>query len=234
VVRIRPSSGGEPVAFETDEVIAATGFTAPLEDLPTLGVATFGQSRLPAQTANWESASVPGIFFAGTIGQGAKGLQKHGIPANSGAVQGARYNARTLAAHIARTRFGVERPRPAIAGSELAEFVADELTRGPEIWNQRAYLARIVSLDPTAGILDEGIGSLATFVDEAGPDALAITLESDGSTHVYPVLYSRVGGTLTEHRLDPDPLLDYRTDATRREIDAVLGRFGAGARSSSV
>ena len=45
---------------------------------------------------------MPGIFFAGTIGQGAKGLQKHGVPANSGAVHGARYNARVLAARIGR------------------------------------------------------------------------------------------------------------------------------------
>jgi thioredoxin reductase len=232
VVRTRPSDGGPAMAFETDEVIAATGFTAPLRDLPTLGVATFGQSRLPAQTAHWESASVPGLFFAGTIGQGAKGLQKHGIPANSGAVQGARYNARALAGHIASTRFGIEPERPAIAGSELADFVADELTRGPEIWNQRAYLARIVSLDPTTGIRDVGIAPLAPFVDEGGPDALAITLESDGSTDVYPVLYSRVGGSLTEHRLDANPLLDYQTESARREIDAVLALFGAGARSS--
>ncbi|MEA2537536.1 MAG: hypothetical protein QOF11_1770 [Chloroflexota bacterium] len=232
VVRTRPSDGGPAMAFETDEVIAATGFTAPLRDLPTLGVATFGQSRLPAQTAHWESASVPGLFFAGTIGQGAKGLQKHGIPANSGAVQGARYNARALAGHIASTRFGIEPERPAIAGSELADFVADELTRGPEIWNQRAYLARIVSLDPTTGIRDVGIAPLAPFVDEGGSDALAITLESDGSTDVYPVLYSRVGGSLTEHRLDANPLLDYQTESARREIDAVLALFGAGARSS--
>ncbi|MDP9481752.1 MAG: NAD(P)-binding domain-containing protein [Chloroflexota bacterium] len=233
VVRTRPSSGGPGVAYETDEVIAATGFIAPLRDLPALGVATFGQSLLPAQTAYWESASVPGIFFAGTVGQGAKGLRKHGIPANSGAVQGARYNARCLAAYLARTRFGVEPERPAIAASELAEFVAEELTCGPEIWHQRAYLARIVGLDPTSGIRDEGIVPLATFVDDAGSDALAITLEADGSTHVYPVLYSRVGGRLTEHRLEPDPLLDYRTESTRREIDTVLALFGAGTISGA-
>ena len=76
VVRTRPSSGGPAMAFETDEVIAATGFVAPLRDLPALGVATFGQSRLPAQTPCWESATVPGIFFAGTIGQGVAGPQE--------------------------------------------------------------------------------------------------------------------------------------------------------------
>ncbi len=172
VVRTRPSSGGPAMNFETDEVIAATGFVTPLRDLPELGVATFGQSRLPAQTPFWESATVPGIFFAGTIGQGSKGLQKHGIPANSGAVHGARYNARCLAGHIARTRFGIEPDRPSIAQRDLVDFVAAELTRGPEIWNQRAYLARFVAFDPAAGIRDDGIGPLAPFVDEAGPATL--------------------------------------------------------------
>jgi len=38
-------------------------------DLPALGVATFAQGKMPALTPLWESASVPGIFFAGTIGQ---------------------------------------------------------------------------------------------------------------------------------------------------------------------
>ena len=58
------------MTLEADEVIAATGFTCPLRDLPALGVATFGQSKLPAQTEFWESATLPGIFFAGTITQG--------------------------------------------------------------------------------------------------------------------------------------------------------------------
>ena len=58
---------------------------------------------------------MPGIFFAGTIGQGSKGLQKHGVPANSGAVHGARYNARVLAGHIAATHFGIEPERPHLA-----------------------------------------------------------------------------------------------------------------------
>ena len=34
-------------SVEADEVIAATGFICPLLDLPALGVATFGQSKLP-------------------------------------------------------------------------------------------------------------------------------------------------------------------------------------------
>jgi thioredoxin reductase len=232
LVRARRSDGLGEMAFEVDEVIAATGFVTPLQDLPDLGVATFGQSRLPAQTPYWESATLPGIFFAGTIGQGAKGLLKHGIPSNSGAVQGSRYNARVLAGHIARTRFGRAPDRPSIEPDGLTAFVAHELTGGPEIWHQRGYLARIVSFAPEVGVVDDGIQPLATFVDGAtgDADALAVTLESDGSGDVYPVLYTRIGGSLTEHRLDAHPLLDYETEATRRAIDGVLAAYGSAVR----
>jgi thioredoxin reductase len=222
VVRTRRSDGAGEMAFEVDEVISATGFVTPLRDLPALGLVTFGHSRLPAQTPFWESASVPGIFFAGTIGQGAKGLMKHGIPANSGAVQGSRYNARVLAGHIARTRFGFVAERPRIAPHDLEDLVAEELTRGPEVWHQRAYLARIVSLDPSLGILDEGILPLAGFVDGGGPDGLAVTLETDGSGDVYPVLYSRRDGRVEEHRIDAHPLLDYETPQARAAIRAII------------
>ncbi len=65
---------------------------------PAAGSAStvFGRSQLPPMTNYWESASVPGIYFAGTIGQGVSGMKKYGLPANSGAVHGARYNARTM------------------------------------------------------------------------------------------------------------------------------------------
>ena len=53
---------------------------------------------------------MPGIYFAGTIGQGVAGLKKYGIPANSGAVHGARYNARLMVQHLAEKHLGDRRP----------------------------------------------------------------------------------------------------------------------------
>jgi hypothetical protein len=218
----RRSLDSVEMVFDADDVIAATGFVTPLLDLPDLGVATFGQSRLPAQTPYWESATVPGIFFAGTIGQGSAGLKKHGIPSNSGAVQGARYNARVLARHIATTRFERTDERPPVAKDEVIDFVLDELTLGPELWHQRAYLARVLSLDPTAGIRDEGIIPLAWFVDAGGPDAIAATLETDGTGAVYPVIYLRRDGAVTEHAIEAHPLLDYRTASARSDLTGIL------------
>ncbi|HEY2888201.1 MAG TPA: hypothetical protein VGJ17_06265, partial [Candidatus Limnocylindrales bacterium] len=218
----RRSLDSVEMVFDADDVIAATGFVAPLLDLSDLGVATFGQSRLPAQTPYWESATVPGIFFAGTIGQGSAGLKKHGIPSNSGAVQGARYNARVLARHIATTRFDRPDERPAVARDQVTDFVLDELTLGPELWHQRAYLARVLSLDPADGIRDEGIVPLAWFVDAGGPDAIAATLETDGTGAVYPVIYLRRDGTVTEHPIEAHPLLDYRTPSARSDLAGIL------------
>ncbi len=215
--------------FEVDEVIAATGFVCPLLDLPDLGVTTFGASRLPAQSAWWESTSVPGIFFAGTIGQGSKGLQRHGMPSNSGAVHGARYNARILAARIASTRFGVELPRPALDPGGLVDLVATELTEAPELWHQRGYLARVVTVDPALGPVDDGVQPLSHVLDAGGPDALAITLEADGSGAIYPVLYTRRRGAIKERTLDPDALLRYDGPDTRRAIADVVRTVVPGA-----
>ena len=226
-VTARPSDGGEELAFTVDEVIAATGFVCPLGDLPDLGVATFGQAKLPAQTPYWESASVPGIFFAGTIGQGSGGLKKHGLPANSGAVHGARYNARVLARHIARMQPGaVADERPSIASADLIDSLVGTLTSSPELWHQRAYLARVVSLDPAEGPRDEGVVPLAAFVDGAGDDtagnSIALTLEADGSGSIYPVVYVRRGGQLEEHAFEPDILLRYDTPDVRKRLTEIV------------
>ena len=227
-VAVRPSSGGEPISFEVEDVIAATGFVTPLRDLPALGVATFGQSKLPAQTPFWESATVPGIYFAGTIGQGAGGLRKHGMPSNSGAVHGARYNARLLAGHIAGTHFGRGPARPVLASPDVLPFLLDEIRRAPELWHQRAYLARVVSVDPTAGIRDEGFAPLAHFLDSGGPDAVAVTIEANGSGEVYPVAYLRLGGQAQERPLPGHPLDDFGTDEHRRALASLLGELGVG------
>src|SRR5207247_176404 len=129
-VHVRTTSD-KPLQFLVDDVVAATGFTAPLRDLAELGVTTFGQSRLPAQTYFWESISMRGIYFAGTINQGSKGLMKHGIPSNSGACQGYRYNARVLARHLAEQQ-GIGLEKPTIPENEVIPTMLREARYGPE------------------------------------------------------------------------------------------------------
>jgi thioredoxin reductase len=232
-VRTRNAHGGDELTLEADDVIAATGFVTPLRDLPELGVATFGQSRLPAQTPFWESATMPGIFFAGTITQGAAGLKKHGVPSNSGAVQGYRYNARVLARHLAETKFGKTLPRPRLDANAVVGYLLEELSRGPELWHQRSYLVRVVNLDRDRGISDEGILPLAHFLDAGGVDAVAVTLESNGRDDPYPAVYLRQEGSISEHVMPPHPLLDFSRPEyegqLRSILEPILTRSGAAA-----
>jgi hypothetical protein len=176
---------------------------------------------LPIVTPWWESTTLPGVFFAGTIGQAAKGLEKHGVPANSGAVHGARYNARTLAGRIASTRLDVELPRPPVDPDAVVDAIATELAEAPELWHQRAYLARVYTIDPQAGLVDDGVQPLGHVLSAGGDDAIVVTLEADGTGAIYPVLYTRRNGEIEERNLEPDPLLRYDTPEVRRAISQI-------------
>jgi thioredoxin reductase len=195
--------------LEFDHVFAATGFMVPLGDLPEIGVAAFYQGRLPAQTPLWESATVPGIYFAGTATQGAIGLKKYGIPSASSSLVGFRHNARVLARHIAEKHFGIKPTRPTMRAEDVIGYLLSEATRAPELWNQRSYLARMVSVSPDGSFANEGIVPLAHFADSRGPDAVAITVETDSGGDIHPAVYVRRKGEVDEHLLSSAPMHNY-------------------------
>ncbi|MCA1840392.1 MAG: NAD(P)-binding domain-containing protein [Actinomycetota bacterium] len=211
--------------FDVDEVIAATGFSTPMVDLPALGVKTFFQGRLPAQTPYFESSTIDGIYFAGSITQGSIGLKKYGIPSNSAAVHGFRYNAGVLARHLAETRFGVKLERPVIEPASLVGYLVDEVTRAPELWNQPSYLARVVYFDETSGLTDQGILPLADFVDSSGPDGIAVAVETDDNGNIHPAAYLRRHGDVAEHLLPSNDLLDFATSEHHAQLKAMLSEW---------
>jgi thioredoxin reductase len=208
--------------LECDEVIAATGFRAPVRDLPGLGVAMVNDGRMPAQTPYWESVSVPGIYFAGNITQASPGLRKHGATSSSSSVNGFRYNARVLAHHIAEQHFGLRRERRQLDAGDVVPHLLDELAHAPELWTQKGYLARVVDVDAADGIRDEGIVPLADFVDRDSGDACAVAVEYAADGTIIPVSYVRRGGHIAEHSMPPHPLHAFATDEHRRELAASL------------
>lgn len=212
------------IVLEADDVIAATGFRTPLLDLPTLGCATVRQGVLPAQTHHWESATVPGIYFAGNATQAAAGLRKHGVASASGTVSGFRYNARLLAERIAEVYFGRPRPRASVAPDDVAPLLAGAVARSPELWSQKSYLARVVTLGGDEGPVDEGLRPLAAFLDDEGPTALAVAVEMNGEGEIYPALYLRQGSSIHEDTCPPHPLHAFDGPGYTKHIDSLVRR----------
>ena len=221
-IHARGSTWEGELALDADEVIAATGFRAPVRDLPNLGVALVNDNRMPALSPYWESVSVPGIYFAGNLMQASPGLRKHGATSSSSSVVGFRYNTRLLAQHIAEKHFGLERERPSLDGDEVIPHLLAELAHAPELWTQKGYLARVVGVDGTDGIRDQGIVPLADFVDRDGVDACAVAVEYDVDGTVVPVVYVRRGGRLVETSLPPHPMHSFGTDEHRRQLAACV------------
>jgi len=227
--RIRAGGTTRPgtFSFEVDDCIAATGFGTPLGDLEKLGVKTFYQGRLPAQTPYWESVTAPGVYFAGSITQGSVGLKKYGMASSSAAVHGFRYNGVVLAEHIASTHFGVELAGRPIDPDTAVDFLLEEATKAPELWNQQSYLARQLVRSGDGAILDSGIVPLQHFVDEAGPDGMAVAVETDDTGDIHPAVYLRRGGRTDEHLLSGDPLLDFRRGDHRAQLASLLKEWMA-------
>jgi thioredoxin reductase len=224
VVRAKGTTWVGDLDFEADEVIVATGFGTPLRDLPALGVATISDGRIPAQTPFWESVSAPGVYFAGNTTQGAPGLQKQGLAANSSSVNGLRYNARVLARHLAE-KLGYGRPRPILRPEAIVPYLLAELARAPELWIQKGYLARVVTF-AEGGIRDDGILPLEHFVDAGGADAVAVAVEMNNEGTIYPAVYVRRAGRLSEHQLDPHPTYAFDGDSHRGAVEALLKPVG--------
>jgi thioredoxin reductase len=211
------------LVFEADDVLVATGFQTPLGDLPSLGLATVANGRIPALTPFFESVSIPGVYFAGNATQGSPGLRKQGLASNSSSVNGFRYNAQVLARHLAETRFGVRLERPAVPRDQVVRYLLAELTRAPELWVQKGYLARSLSFN--GEVRDEGIVPLEAFVDGAGPDAVAVTVELDPDGVIHPVVYLRTAGKLVERALPSHPTNAFDSAEHGRELESVLAQL---------
>jgi hypothetical protein len=175
--------------------------------------------RLPAQTPYWESVSVPGIYFAGNVTQASPGLRKHGVASNSSSVNGFRYNARVLARHLAEKYLGLERERPVVG--KPVDYLLAELTRAPELWVQKGYLARVLSAEAGEPLRDEGIVPLEDWIDRGG-DSVAVAVEMDEKGTIYPAVYRRRGGDFAEHAFPTDVLHQYEREEYRRELAAIL------------
>ena len=186
-VKLKRTDNGEPMSVDADEVIAATGFTCPLQDLTELGVTTFGQAKLPSVTPLWESATVPGIFFAGTDQLGLAGPQEARHPVVLRArCRGTGTTAWSSPGTSRRAGSASSIDRPPVAPPTCVPYLLREATCAPELWHQKAYLARVLSVSADDGIRDEGILPVVHALDAMTEDVIAMTVEADGTGSLYP------------------------------------------------
>lgn len=133
---------GEREELLYDRVICCTGFRfdSSIFD-PSCRPELAFDERFPAQTSEWESTSVPGLFFAGTLMQ-ARDYKK----AASSFIHGFRYNVRALHRLLERRHHGRELPsRPVPATPEgLAEAALERVNRSSGLWQQFGFLADVL------------------------------------------------------------------------------------------
>ena len=108
-----------------------------------------------------------------------------------------------------------------------------ELARAPELWIQKGYLTRVVTVDRDQGIRDQGFVPLAHFVDSDGGDACAVAVEYDADGTVVPVVYIRQAGRLTERSMPAHALHRFDTDEHRDLLTAYVEPLLTGSAMTS-
>jgi hypothetical protein len=63
---------------------------------------------------------------------------------------------------------------------------------------------------------------LSQFVEEAGPDAVAVTIETDARGVTFPCAYVRRGGALNVQQLDPHPLNEFDGELYERDLARLV------------
>ena len=174
-------------------------------------------------TNRYGSATVPGIYFAGTIGQGSAGLRKYGSRPTPG----------PCTAHVqhppARGRGGAailrHRPTaPGVAPEDVLDLLLRELSTAPELWHQKSYLAPRPLPRPRRHGSRRGRRLAGGVRRRSGPDGVAITVETDDRGDIHPAVYIRRRGRVeSDAVLDGSPLHDYRTPAHRAQLRSLVG-----------
>ncbi len=162
ITRIVPENGGytlhiamsaaegHEIVLHYDRVIACTGFRFDDQIFdPEIRPALRHMGKFPAMTAQWESESTPGLFFAGTLMQ-CRDFKK----TMSGFVHGFRYNIRCLAEFVAQRLTGSVFPHQTapLQADALSSLLIDRFSTASGIFLQPGFLGDVVVLDgPDAG-----------------------------------------------------------------------------------
>jgi thioredoxin reductase len=164
-----------------DRVLLCTGFRfdASIFDAdcrPALAV----NGRFPAQTAEFESVNVPGLYFAGTLSQ-----ERDFKRSTNGFIHGFRYAVRALH-HMLERRYH-DQPWPArkvlAAAEPMADAIIERVNRSSGLWQQFGVLADVLTVAGADVRYHEEVpvgyvtGTGLNTVDHEVAHAFVVTLE---------------------------------------------------------
>ncbi|HTF10880.1 MAG TPA: NAD(P)-binding domain-containing protein, partial [Asanoa sp.] len=126
-----------------DRVITCTGFKMDAsifadDCLPALTI----NDRFPALTPEWESISVPGLYFAGTLTQ-SRDFKKH----TSAFIHGFRYGVRALTRMLDWKYEGLEWPHRTVPSPDRADAVLARINRTSALFQQFGFLCDVMTPD---------------------------------------------------------------------------------------
>lgn len=136
---------GHEIVLRYDHVIACTGFrfdASIFDDAIRPEMRHFG--KFPAMTSQWESETIEGLWFAGTIMQ-CRDFKK----TMSGFVHGFRHNVACLAEFVAMRANGTAYPTDRVSPDDLAASVIDRISTASGIFLQPGFLADVIAGDGT-------------------------------------------------------------------------------------
>lgn len=227
-----------------DRVIVCTGFRFDTSIFasdcrPELTIC----DRFPAQTAEWESTSVPDLYFAGTLMQ-VRDYKK----STGGFIHGFRYGVRALSRILERKYQGVSWPHRTYAADSqaLMEAVLARVNRTSALWQLFGFLGDLIVVSPEkdAQYYEElpvdyvhhsdfaSADSYFTVTLEYGPDhdqhdpfdisvgriSQSETMHSDKGRYLHPVVrHYRCGTLLAEHHVTENLENDWTGTTTHRE-----------------
>jgi thioredoxin reductase len=187
-----------------DRVIVATGFRFDdsifaADCRPEL----VHNRRFPAQTPEWESINVPGLYFAGTLTQ-ANDFKEHA----SAFVHGFRYNTRALFRMLQSKHHRREWPARDVEPTPegLVEATLARLNRSSAAWHQSGFLHDVI-------VVDEGWDHAALY--EEMPLAYIHQSALGANPHYYTI-------TLEAGRIDGDPFAVVRNPEPARADESVF------------
>ena len=165
---------GEQAVLDYESVIRCTGFrmdtTIFSQDIrPEM----INDGRMPALDPDWQSPTVDGLYFAGTIAQA-----RDSGHASSPFIDGFRYNLRTFTKLLRERYEGIPLPCDAVGRADpdrLTSLVLDRLNRSSALWTQFEYLCDVL-------VVDEETGQVSHYQDL--PEDYAVTRFRD-ATHYY-------------------------------------------------